>query len=185
MNFLLHTARATHWQHLPPLMVYLKKFFFQSWLTSGAGKRPDILVLYASLLCVCMSIWCNRVWCWLNVYSFDRWYDQKMQVQYVTLKQGILLSWVRIMLLRIKWIFCEFQPKAQIISFNTRVRTIDSMMINAAAGHLWSLLLIEDLIKLYFAEMDGITWDVIPQPFLIYMKWRTILRNLKENFSKL
>lgn len=127
-----------------------------------------------------IQTWVCIYW-WTRKKPFDRWYDQKMQVQYVMLKQGILLSWVRIMLLRIKWIFCEFQPKAQILSFNTRVRTIDSMMINAAAGHLWSLLLIEDLIKLYFAEMDGITWDVIPQPQL---KAFSHIHEVKDNFEK-
>lgn len=55
------------------------------------------------------------------------------------------------------------------------------MMINAAAGHLWSLLLIEDLIKLYFAEMDGITWDFIPQPQLTAFSH---IHEMKDNFEK-
>lgn len=54
-------------------------------------------------------------------------------------------------------------------------------MINAAAGHLWSLLLIEDPIKLYFAEMDRITWDFIPQPQLTACSHK---HEVKDNFEK-
>lgn len=71
-----------------------------------------------------IQTWVCIYW-WTRKKPFDRWYDQKMQVQYVMLKQGILLSWVRIMLLRIKWIFCEFQPKAQILSFPQDYRLYD------------------------------------------------------------